>query len=99
VKVIVNSTIRHSAYEFDLPSTITMSLSCTVSDMSRDIARKSPILTFPPLLGGELAPQLIAGDPPLESRQDPWRQKTIESLDHKRTKKLLQGRNAVTIEG
>ena len=60
------------------PSIVTMSLSCTVSEIQRDIGRKSPILTYPPLL---CAPLRVI---PLEFRQYFWRQKT-------RVPRLLQG--------
>jgi len=48
-----------------------MSLSCTVSEIWRDIGRKSPIITYHTSIW-----RLRLGVTPLEFRQDLWHQKT-----------------------
>ena len=58
LKVTENSAIRYHAYECLLAFHSNYSLSCTVSEIQREIGRKSPIWITPPLFEA-----LIGGDP------------------------------------
>jgi len=58
-----------------LLSIVTMSLSCTVSEIQRDIGRKSPTVTYPYSIW-----RPVGGDP-VEFRRDLWHKK-LESLGH-----------------
>jgi len=49
---------------------VTMSLSCTVSEIYRDIGQKWPTVTYPTSIWRPL------GVTPLEFRRDLWHQKT-----------------------